>query len=437
MALAIVLRAFPLLLLCLSAPAYSDIFDMSEHSGIIRDSNGNYSQVSANGSVRSLTNSTTLAITEKVNFPTSKGLFSADITRNAVVDLARIGKTVRSVAVATGPVGLTLTAVSLVCELTSICNQAGQWMISPEAAPGSPNSYPSTDGQWWGWGTNYHPTVQAACSDPGRIAAQGGAGFVYDHNEFATADTYRCYIRRLSDGNVFYASNAYKIVGCAPGYTVSGSNCVKDGVVPRPVTNSDWDSKESLLNDQRFIDPLVTGNHPVPIQAPSIQTPIKKPISKETTTIKDGAGNTTGTEETTTEAEISDPSSAENPSNNPNLIKISETTIKNTYNLNNQLTNSTTTVSDGAQKPEPQSIKIEIDDMQDTPLQTYQVPVTFAYDSWGSGSCPADRSVNYHYGSLNLTFQPACDFAVGMQPVILVVAGMIAMFIVSGVRLND
>lgn len=121
MAIALVLRLLPLFLFCLSAPAHSDIFDMSEHSGIIRDSNGNYSQVSANGSIRSLTNSTTLAITEKLNFPTSKGIFAADITRNAVVDLARIGKTVRSVAVATGPVGLTLTAVSLVCELTSIC----------------------------------------------------------------------------------------------------------------------------------------------------------------------------------------------------------------------------------------------------------------------------------------------------------------------------
>ena len=119
------------------------------------------------------------------------------------------------------------------------------------------------------------------------------------------------------------------------------------------------------------------------------------------------------------------------------MIKISETTIKNTYNLNTQLTNSTTTVNDGAQQPQPQQIKIDIDDMQDTPLQNYQVPVTFAYDSWGSGTCPADRSVEYHYGSLNLTFQPACDFAVGIQPVILVVAGIIAMFIVSGVRFND
>lgn len=420
MAIAIVLRLFPLILLCLSAPAYADIFDMSEHSGIIRDSNGNYSQVSANGSIRSLTNSTTLAITEKVNFPTSKGVFAADITRNAIVDLARIGKTVRSVAVATGPVGLTLTAVSLVCELTSICNQGGSWFTTQF------QSLPPSDSGLWRCSalTSQQGTIDWCkanfwgCNSPNRVCS----GDVVLNN----GTVYQFKMTQPSDGFVNGYADLQAVVPWVP-----------QPVGSTATTASDWDSKESLLNDQRFVEPLVTGNHPVPIQSPTITTPIKKPISKETTTIKDGAGNTTGTEETTTEAEISDPSSAENPSNNPNLIKISETTIKNTYNLNNQLTNSTTTVSDGAQKPEPQSIKIEIDDMQDTPLQTYQVPVTFAYDSWGSGTCPADRSVEYHYGSLNLTFQPACDFAVGMQPVILVVAGMIAMFIVSGVRLND
>jgi hypothetical protein len=255
--------------------------------------------------------------------------------------------------------------------------------------------------------------------------------------EMLSTDTYKCFARRISDGIVFYASNTSYIPGCAPGYTLQGSNCVKDGVVPRAVTNADWDAKESLLNDNRFIEPLVTGNHPVPVQNPTLSAPVKQTIGKQTTTIKDGAGNTTGTEEAITEAEISTPSSGENPTNNPSLIKITETTINNTYNLNNQLTNTTTTVNDGPQQPQPESIKIEIDDMQDAQLETYQLPVNFSYDSWGSGSCPADRSVIYHYGSLNLTFQPACDFAVGIQPVVLVVAGMIAMYILAGVKMND
>lgn len=72
--------------------------------------------------------------------------------------------------------------------------------------------------------------------------------------------------------------------------------------------------------------------------------------------------------------------------------------------------------------------------MQDQPLETYQVPVNFAYDSWGGGSCPSDRMATYHYGTLNLSFKPACDFAIGINPVVLVISGIIAMYILAGVK---
>jgi len=39
-----------------------------------------------------------------------------------------------------------------------------------------------------------------------------------------------------------------------------------------------------------------------------------------------------------------------------------------------------------------------------------------------------------HYGNLELTYQPACEFAEGIKPAVLVIAGLAAMFIVSGVR---
>ena len=113
---------------------------MSEHSGIIKGSDGSYSQVSANGSIRSLTSNTELALVEKIPFNTSKGLFNAEITRNALVDVPRIGATVRTVAASSGPVGLTLAAVSLVCELTNICNEAGSWLTKQFESLPNPDS---------------------------------------------------------------------------------------------------------------------------------------------------------------------------------------------------------------------------------------------------------------------------------------------------------
>lgn len=419
-------------------PAHAAIFDMSEHSGFIRDSNGNYSQVSSNGSVRSLTSNTALSVTEKIPFQTSKGIFEANITRNALVDIGRIGKTVRSIAVATGPVGMAITTVSLVCELTNICNQAGQWVVQAnDPMPGAPNSYPASEGKWSAWGDRFTYSPEAGCRDTERLTLNIGVGATYSHMVQVNANTYQCY--GLYNGSTFYASNTSRAVGCPAGYQLTGTDCVKTGVTEsHPATASDWNSKESLMNDDRFVPDLNTGNHPIPVQLPSIQTPFKQQIDKQTTTLKDGSGNTTGTEETTTEAEISNPSSEENPTNNPNLVKVIETTVKNTYNINNQLTNSTTTVSGGQpQQPQPQSFEIEIDNMVDQPLEERAIPGTFSYSSWGSGSCPADRSVNYHYGTLTLTFEPACDLAVMANPVVIAIAGLAALFIISGAVRND
>ena len=95
-------------------PANAIFVDISDAngalSGWIKNADGNYSQVSTN-STRSLVNNTTLSVAEKFPIQTTKGIFQADITRTASVDLARMGKTVASIAVASGPVGMTLTAV--------------------------------------------------------------------------------------------------------------------------------------------------------------------------------------------------------------------------------------------------------------------------------------------------------------------------------------
>ena len=90
------------LLLSTSANA-STVFDMGEHSGIIRDSNGNFSKVSANGSVRSLTSNTALALVEKPIIQTSKGALEVSLNRTVPVDVSRIGKAIGAFAQKVGP----------------------------------------------------------------------------------------------------------------------------------------------------------------------------------------------------------------------------------------------------------------------------------------------------------------------------------------------
>lgn len=147
---------------------------------------------------------------------TSKGLQSFNITKTADVDVSRVGKAMRGLAVLGGPVGLTLTAVSLVCELTTICNQAGQWMMEPAADPSSPNSYPSVNGKWTAWGSRYVATPEAGCRDAERIQQNVGPTlqYQYDHIKQISSNTYKCFAKRISDGvSGFYASNTSQLPG--------------------------------------------------------------------------------------------------------------------------------------------------------------------------------------------------------------------------------
>jgi len=396
--LILILLAFP------SFSAHAALFDMSEHSGIIKDSTSNFYKVNAAGTVSALQSGTNLTLSEKVTFPTSKGSFAADLSRTVAVEVPRLGKAVRSLAVAAGPVGMTISAVSLVCELTTICQEGSDWLFG----------------------------VQTTILD-GAVSCTSVAGStIYTK---LVGSTYFDY-KRIPCGDSIPSGWGF----------VSNCNCPFDDKIiqstgygtlppaPHVPTSSDWDSKESLLNDDRFISELLSVNAPVPVGNPSLSAPVTVPIGSNTKTVKDANGNVTGTETTTSEAVLDLPSSGENPSGSPTIIKIVENHTTNNYNTNNELTGSTTTTSGGTeqQQPQSQSVEIEIDNIEATPLQERAVPFPFDTDSWGSGSCPADRTVNYHYGTLNLTFEPACQFAEGIKPIVLILAGFIAMFIIMG-----
>jgi hypothetical protein len=413
---------------------------MGEHSGFIKDSTGNLYKVNAAGTVSAIKTGTDLTVTERPNIPTSKGFYASEIVRVAPVEVSRLGKAVRTVAAAAGPIGLTVSAVSLVCELTAICDQAGQWFIQGnDPMPGAPSSYPASDGKWVAWGDRFTYSPEAACGDTQRIETNVGptSTYVYDHIEQLDLNTYKCFVRHIQYGSIFYASNTARSSGCPSGYALQGSDCVKTGVTEsHAATAADWDAKESLLNDSRFIDPLLEKGSPVPVSAPQITTPVKVPLGSETKTMKDGTGNVTGTETTITEAEISQPSGSENPTGSPSLIKITENTTVNNYNTSNQLTSSTTTVS-STQTPvqtQQEPITISIDNVPDQELQTYAVPGTFSFTSWGSGSCPADKTWNTMFGTQAFSYQLTCDFATTFKPILLLIAAIVSFMIVASTR---
>ena len=415
-----------LLFLLLISPvlAHAAMFDMGEHSGIIKDSTGNYYRVNPAGTVSAIKTGTDLVVTEKINIPTSKGSFAVDLARNVSADIPRMGKAVRTVALAGGPIGMAISAVSLICELTTICNVGGVWQTSDAMTnEAKGQTAEQTVGTWTianqtKTNVNLLQAVQQIYNPP--------SGWYLSHHVI-TGET----------SNSF--TDTFKIRTSTGGYYAEGVAATYSGTYSftspqRLATVSDWDAKESLMNDARFIDPLMEKNQPVPVGIPTITTPQQVPLSSETKTLKDGAGNVTGTETTTTEAVISQPSAAENPTGSPTIIKVLENSTVNNYNTSNQLTSSTTTVSSNTPPAPPQAITISIDNVPDVPLQTVAVPGTFSFTSWGSGSCPADKTWTTMFGTHQFSYQLTCDFAGMAKPIILLIAAIVSIMIVASIR---
>ncbi|WP_292995258.1 virulence factor TspB C-terminal domain-related protein [Nitrosomonas sp.] len=416
----------------LSANA-STVFDMGEHSGIIRDSNGNFSKVSANGSIRTLTSNTALALVEKPIIQTSKGALEVSLNRTVPVDVPRIGKAIGAFAQKVGPLSMALATVDLICSLSNICNQSGSWIAGGvDPNPSLPNSYPVSDGQWWGWNSNYYPDVQSACSDTARLTVNVGSGAQFDHYEVIDSSTYRCYGKLPQyPGNVYFASNTNKITGCAPQYTLNGSTCQKSGVTTsHPATANDWTAKESLLNNSGFTPELFNAGESIPTGTPVLTgSPVNVPMGTTTKTLKDGSGTVTGTESAVTSLSITDGAT----STAPNVINITETMINTTYNTSNVVTGSMTTTTDPVQPLRPSKtdpLEIKFDTVNDTPLTEKIVTAPFTTTSWGSGECPPDIAMNLTRGNYSIDSQPFCDFAISLKPVLLLVAALAGAYIV-------
>ena len=64
------------------------------------------------------------------------------------------------------------------------------------------------------------------------------------------------------------------------------------------------------------------------------------------------------------------------------------------------------------------------------PSKTVQIPMTPWSVGSNSGTCPADRKVNVFGGQLSFSFQPICQLATAVQPVVLMLSALAAALIV-------
>ncbi len=186
-----------------------------------------------------------------------------------------------------------------------------------------------------------------------------------------------------------------------------------------------------FLFDQGISGVVGPGKIFIPITMPSPIPPITIGTGSETVTERDGGGNITGTVQRSSTLTLTD---ASTPSS-PNDFDVVEVETETRFDINGVPTSSTeTTVEPPPQKePEPEE-PITFDNVADIDLGNFQFAADFAPVSWGSGSCPADRVVGYTGGTLVFSYQPVCDFAISINPVIIALAAFSAMFMISGIR---
>lgn len=109
-------------------------------AGWIKQTDGTYAKAFTNadgtGSKVTLTSAPKgITTTSTALVQTSKGAIGMDIEKTVNVATSRLGPAVAAFAKKAGPLGMAVTAASLVCELTNICNQAGEWLMKTPGLP--------------------------------------------------------------------------------------------------------------------------------------------------------------------------------------------------------------------------------------------------------------------------------------------------------------
>lgn len=351
-----------------------------------------------------------LNVLSKADYRASNGrIYPITIEKTGEIDGSKVGKAVVRMAKILPPVALGVEVYNLVCELSHICKKDGsdEWEIPGESIP-SQNSI-------WDCSGFGNMTV-TECLENIQGCNQGSV--ICDNPRLSSDAKSYLWDKKFTNGTFIGVITMTRVNP----YELSQ---------PRIPTESDWEASETQLNDERFDEPLLANGQPVPLKNLPIfgnNPPVQ--LSDSETVIRDSQGNITGTRRTITQLELSDGAT----SSQPGRVTGIETQTQTDYNTSGQPTGTQTSTNTPPPLEKPQEPPtISFDNAEGLPIETEVVPMQLpAANSWGEGVCPPDVALPF-YG-LSIPYQPACDAATMLRPVVILLASISALFIIAGLR---
>lgn len=333
------------------------------------------------------------------------------ISPNAV----RVGAAVVSLARISGPIGLGLNLLSIVCSETSICQSS----TDPKALV--KNSSPTVGSS----------SYEMSCGN----SATGSEVFVQSGS---------AYLRYVRTPSVAHGCSG-ESTGMIYNYCANpvGSGCSYDALrltqnLSLPPASSapvvDGDFKQAVIKLTGAVSrmgDLVAGlqaqNQPVPVDKPVLQ-PTSVTSDPVSTVNRDSAGNIINTTTTTVTTNVA-PVTNTSTSNTVNVTQVTNTTTTN--NLGATTSSSTTT----AKSPSPDDPDIQFDQVDDVNLEKQELPLSMPVaSSWGEGSCPPDPSVSVLGHPVAVPVHVVCAYMSGVRGAVIALFALISAYIVIGVK---
>jgi hypothetical protein len=385
----------------LSSNLNATTVDFSAQSSIVKTSSGLFFRKTPTGTTALAGPGDIFNIDNQFKVPTKNGLVPVSVARSAPVDLPRIGSAVGKFAQKVGPVGMAIGTATLICDLSDICDNAGEWFFGTPSE--SLTGFGSCETVSYGQFYNYLHTN----------------GTLYEYQRITLCET-------IPAGWGLVSNCPATQESCFNGERLLQK--VTPGVTPpeyRTATEQDFIDAEPALSDPQFIEPLFEAGENVPVNLPAGIPPVNTITGSSTKTLKDANGNVTGSEVTERSVTLTDVSTVDEP----NKYEVTETEKVTTYDANNVKTSETETTSEAEPTTENEE-PVTFDNVSDVELEEKEVSAILDTSSWGGGSCPAPIAMDTTFGSYQFDTQPFCDYPEALKPFILIVASIIAGLII-------
>lgn len=323
-------------------------------------------------------------------------------------NVARVAGAVVSLARLSGPVGLGLTLLPILCAETTICQSASN--------PSQLTIQTATGGQYLSDSpAPVYPSPQAICD-----AKKPGSSFV---QSWAIDESYNGGPTHIHGGCIFQGGN-YQSVIYIMGTRILGVGTPSEADLTAATTKLAAATNRAA----ELIAGLQGLGQPVPIDKP-VLSPVSATTPSETTVNRDSAGsivNTTTTNTTTNISPVTNTSTT-------NTVNVTQTTNTTTTGPTGAVT-STTQKSAEPPKP-PDDPEIGFDDVPDVNLERQELPLNMAApSSWGEGACPPDPSVSVMGHPVAVPVHVVCDYMVGVRGAVIALFALISAYIVIGVK---